>query len=328
MKVGVKIRELPSIRKGSPTRIYQQLLLITHSDGADSFANFATRFQFDVFMKAKRKKVILITGASSGIGFDAAQMLAKQGHKVYAAARRTDLMQPLCELGVMTLKMDVTDETLMEEGVQTILSAEGHIDVLINNAGYGYFGAIENVTMDEARRQLEVNVFGMARLCQLVLPSMRSQGSGRIVNTSSVVGKAVLYFGGWYHVSKYSVEAFSDALRIEMKPFGIDVSMIEPGGIKTNWGFIAADHLAESSKGTPYEPDAMREADMMRKVYSMNFLSKPIVVAKAISRAVNSRRPKARYRVGLASNTIVFFHWLLPTRWWDAFMRWFWRIRI
>jgi len=279
-------------------------------------------------MKAKQQKVILITGASSGIGFEAAQMLALQGHEVYAAARRTDLMQPLCNLGVVPLKMDVTDEASMKEGVQTILKAKGRIDVLINNAGYGYFGAIENVTMEEARRQLEVNVFGLARLCQLVLPSMRSQGSGRIINTSSVAGKAVLYFGGWYHVSKYSVEAFSDALRMELKPFGIDVSMIEPGGIKTNWGIIAADHLAESSRGTPYEADALREADMMHKVYSMNFLSKPTVVAKAISRAVNSHRPKARYRVGLASGAIVFFHCLLPARWWDAFMRWFWRIRI
>ena len=189
-------------------------------------------------------KVILITGASSGIGFDAAATLARQGHRVYAAARRVERMEPLKECGVVPLQMDVTDEASMEAGVRTVLAAEGRIDVLVNNAGYGYFGAIENVSMEEARRQLEVNVFGLARLCQLVLPSMREQGSGRIVNTSSVAGKTVLYFGGWYHVSKYSVEALSDALRMELKPFGIDVSMIEPGGIQTNWGLIAADHLA------------------------------------------------------------------------------------
>ena len=266
-------------------------------------------------------KVILITGASSGIGFDAAASLARQGHRVYAAARRVEQMEPLRAFGVVPLQMDVTDEASMEAGVRTVLAAEGRIDVLVNNAGYGYFGAIENVSMEEARRQLEVNVFGLARLCQLVLPSMREQGSGRIINTSSVAGKTVLYFGGWYHVSKYSVEALSDALRMELKPFGIDVSMIEPGGIQTNWGIIAADHLAESSKGTPYEAEGLREAETMRKAYSMRLLSKPAVVARAISRAVNSRRPRARYRVGFGAHTLVFLHTILPARWWDDLFR-------
>jgi len=276
----------------------------------------------------KSQQVILITGASSGIGFDAARMLAEQGHKVYAAARRTELMEPLREYGVDILKMDVTDETSMREGVQRVIEAEGRIDTLINNAGYGYFGAVENVTMEEARRQLEVNVFGLARLCQFVLPMMRERGKGRIVNTASVAGKAVLYFGAWYNVSKFAVEAFSDALRMEMKPFGIDVVMIEPGGIRTDWGIIAAGHLAENSKGTPYETAALRESETLDKGYRMNLLSKPAVVAKAICRAVNSRRPKARYRVGFAANTIVFFHGLLPARWWDALMRGFFKIKI
>ena len=266
-------------------------------------------------------KVILVTGASSGIGFDAAEAFAQQGHRVYAAARRVERMEPLKECGVVPLQMDVTDETSMEAGVRTVLAAEGRIDVLVNNAGYGYFGAIENVSMEEARRQLEVNVFGLARLCQLVLPSMRERGSGRIVNTASVAGKTVLYFGGWYHVSKYSVEALSDALRMELKPFGIDVSMIEPGGIRTDWGIIAADHLAESSKGTPYEAEGLREAETMRKAYSMRLLSKPSVVARAISKAVNSRRPRARYRVGFGAHTLVFLHTLLPARWWDSLFR-------
>lgn len=279
-------------------------------------------------MKAREKQVILITGASSGIGYETALRLALQGHKVYAAARRYSLMQDLSDEGVTPLKLDVTDEASMVACVSHILKVEGHIDVLINNAGYGYFGAIENVTMEEARRQIEVNVFGLARLCQLVLPSMRERGKGRIINTASVAGRAALYFGGWYNVSKFSVEAFSDALRMEMEPFGVDVVMIEPGGIKTDWGVIAADHLAESSKGTAYEDAALREADTLRKGYSMNLLSKPAVVAKAICRAVNSRRPKARYRVGFAANTIVLFHALLPARWWDAIMRRFWKIKI
>ena len=266
-------------------------------------------------------KVILVTGASSGIGFDAAEAFARQGHRVYAAARRVERMEPLRALGVVPLRMDVTDDASMEAGVRTVLEAEGRIDALVNNAGYGYFGAIENVPLEEARRQLEVNVFGLARLCQLVLPSMRAQGSGRIVNISSVAGKAVLYFGGWYHVSKFSVEALSDALRMELKPFGIDVSMIEPGGIKTNWGIIAADHLAESSKDTPYEAEGLRESETMRKAYSMRLLSNPSVVTRAISKAVNSRHPRARYRVGFGAGTLLFLHAILPTRWWDALFR-------
>ena len=266
-------------------------------------------------------KVILVTGASSGIGFDAAEAFARQGHRVYAAARRVERMEPLKALGVVPLRMDVTDEASLEAGVRTVLEAEGRIDALVNNAGYGYFGAIENVSMEEARRQQEVNVFGLARLCQLVLPSMRERGSGRIVNTASVAGKTVLYFGGWYHVSKFSVEALSDALRMELKPFGIDVSMIEPGGIKTNWGIIAADHLAESSKGTPYEAEGLRESETMRKAYSMRLLSNPSVVTRAISKAVNSRRPRARYRVGFGAGTLLFLHAILPTRWWDALFR-------
>ncbi len=267
------------------------------------------------------QKIILITGASSGIGRDAALALAAHGHKVYAAARRTDLMEPLRAHGIEVLRMDVTDGQSMADGVETILKAEGRIDVLVNNAGYGYFGAVETVSMEEARRQLEVNVFGLARLCQLVLPAMRQQRSGRIVNISSVAGRSVFYFGGWYHVSKYSVEALSDALRMEAKPFGIDVAMIEPGAIKTDWGIIAADHLRDSAAGTAYETDATRWAAILRSMYQSNHLSSPSTVTRAILRAVESRRPRARYRTGRLSGTIVFFHWLLPARWWDALMR-------
>ena len=269
----------------------------------------------------KNNKVILLTGASSGIGYDTAVALAQQGHKVYAAARRVDRMEPLRQYGIVPLKMDVTDEASMQEGVKTLLDAEGRIDVLINNAGYGYFGAVENVPMDDARNQLEVNVFGLARLCQLVLPTMRAQHSGRIINTASVAGRAVFYYGGWYHVSKYAVESLSDAMRMELKPFGIDVVIIEPGAIKTNWGIIAADHLIESSKGTAYEQTGTMMADNLRNMYLSNTISDPAVVRKAIVRAVNARRPCTRYRIGRMANAIVFFHWLLPTRWWDAFLR-------
>ena len=269
----------------------------------------------------KSNKVILLTGASSGIGYDTAVALAQQGHKVYAAARRVERMEPLRQYGIVPLKMDVTDEASMKAGVKTLLDAEGRIDVLINNAGYGYFGAVENVPMDDARNQLEVNVFGLARLCQLVLPTMRAQHSGSIINTASVAGRAVFYYGGWYHVSKYAVESLSDAMRMELKPFGIDVVIIEPGAIKTNWGIIAADHLIESSKGTAYEQTGTMMANNLRNMYLSNTISNPAVVRKAIVRAVNARRPCTRYRIGRMANAIVFFHWLLPTRWWDAFLR-------
>lgn len=274
------------------------------------------------------KKVILITGASSGIGFNTAQALARQGHRVYAAARRTELMEPLRKDGVEIMKMDVTDSASMAAGVEQLLAKEGRIDVLVNNAGYGYFGAIENVSDADARRQMEVNVFGLAELTRLVLPTMRRQGSGRIVNTASIAGKIVLPFGGWYHVSKYSVEALSDALRMELKPFGIDVVIIEPGGIKTDWGIIAARHLKESSADTPYEQAAMTEAELLDKAYRRNLLSQPSVVTRAICRAVNSRRPRARYRIGRFSFISVAIHNLLPTRWWDAVMRQFVKIKL
>ena len=272
--------------------------------------------------------IILITGASSGIGFDAAGALTRQGHKVYAAARRVELMEPLREYGVVPLRMDVTDEASMQEGVRTILEAEGRIDVLINNAGYGYFGAIETTPMEDARRQLEVNIFGLARLCQLVLPAMRAQGSGRIVNTSSIAGKVVLQFGGWYNISKYSVEAFSDALRMEVKPFGIDVCIIEPGGIHTDWGLIAARHLRENAAGTAYEEAAMKEASLLEFAYSGRWLSSPAVVTRAILRAVNCRHPRTRYRIGRGSRIMPFLHALLPARWWDALIRRFLKIKI
>ncbi|MBR6457688.1 MAG: SDR family NAD(P)-dependent oxidoreductase [Bacteroidales bacterium] len=265
----------------------------------------------------KKSYRILVTGGSSGIGFDVAKTLAQAGHKVYAGARRTELMEPLREFGVTPLRLDVCDEAAIDE----CLAAAGEIDILINNAGFGYFGAIENVPMEEARRQLDVNVFGLASLCRKVLPGMRERGFGRIINVSSVAGRACMYFGAWYNVSKYAVEALSEAMRMEVKPFGIDVVLIEPGGIKTNWGIIAARHLAESSAGTAYEGDALREAAVLDKGYSSNFLSSPSKVTHAIVRAVKARRPRARYLTGSFARTMVVGHAILPARWWDSAAR-------
>ncbi|MBR1570071.1 MAG: SDR family NAD(P)-dependent oxidoreductase [Bacteroidales bacterium] len=260
---------------------------------------------------------ILITGASSGIGFDAARELARRGHRVYAAARRVSLMEPLKEFGVIPMQLDLTDEASLE----ACAAAVGPVDVLINNAGYGFFGPIETVPMEDARRQVEVNLFGLARLCQLLLPAMRKRGSGRIINVGSVAGHAPMYFGGWYNVSKYSVTAYSDALRMEMKPFGVQVVLIEPGPIRTAWGTIAADHLASSSEGSAYEEAALREAGVMRKGYSLKALSAPSAVTRCIVKAACSRKPRTHYRPGAGASNIVFWHSVLPTRWWDSLMR-------
>ncbi len=262
-------------------------------------------------------KTVLITGASSGMGFDAAQALAKAGYKVFAGARRVERMEPLREFGVTPLALDVTSE----ESIDKCLAEAGPVDVLVNCAGYGSFGPIETVSLEEGRRQMEVNLFGLAALSKKVLPGMRSRGKGRIINISSVCGRACLYFGGWYNVSKYAVEAFSDALRIEMAPFGVKVVLIEPGATRTGWGAITADNLEACARGTAYEEPALAEARMVRKTFAGSLFSHPSVVTRAICRAVRSRRPRARYVVAAGSWTMVFWHAVLPTRWWDGVVR-------
>ena len=273
------------------------------------------------FQKDNMKKVILLTGASSGIGYQTAESLAKEGHIVYGAARRIEKMEDLKQFGVKSIYLDVTDENGIKNVVDTIIGNEGRIDVLINNAGYGSFGAVEDVDISEAKMQFEVNLFGLARLVQLVLPYMRKQKSGRIINVSSMGGRLTTYFGAWYHATKYALEAFSDALRMEVSDFGIDVSLIEPGGIKTDWGIIAADKLENSAKGGAYEKEAMKTAKGMKKQYSGNLLSNPIVITKAISKAVNSNRPKARYLIGFMAKPLVFLHTILPAKVFDKIMR-------
>jgi short-subunit dehydrogenase len=214
------------------------------------------------------KKIALVTGASSGIGFTVAKDLKKNGFIVYGAARRMDKLEALKKEGIHTIKLDVTDESSMTVCVNEILKTQGRIDVLINNAGYGSYGAIEDVPIEEARRQVEVNVFGLARMTQLVLPAMRKNKFGRIINISSMGGKIYTSFGGWYHATKFAVEALSDCMRLELKEFGVDVVLIEPGGIKTEWGIIAADNLAKTAKGSAYEKSVLSSADNLRKMYA------------------------------------------------------------
>lgn len=267
------------------------------------------------------KKVILLTGASSGIGFETAKRLANEGHIIYGAARRVERMAELKEkYSVIPVALDVTDTSSCRQVVAQILEEQQRLDVLINNAGYGSFGAVEDVSLEEAKRQFEVNVFGLARLTKEVLPVMRQQHQGRIINVSSMGGRLTTYFGGWYHVTKYAVEGLSDALRMETKGFGIDVSLIEPGGIKTEWGNIAADHLEQSAKGGAYEAEAAKTAAGIRKQYAGTMMSDPSVVAKAIDKAVNQKRPKTRYVIGFGAKPLIFLHSILPARCFDWLM--------
>ena len=267
-------------------------------------------------------QVILLTGASSGIGYDTAKDLAAAGHTVYGAARRVEKLEELRPFGIIPLQLDITDEDSIKKAVETIITKQGRIDALVNNAGYGSYGAIEDVTLDEARNQFEVNLFGLARLTQLILPQMRAQRSGRIINVSSMGGRLTTFMGAWYHATKYALEAFSDALRMETSDFGIQVSIIEPGGIKTPWGLIAADHLEESSRNGVYAEQAQRVAANMRKLYSpSSSLSEPKVISRTILRALEARRPKTRYLVGFGAKPSVFLHTVLPDRLFDKVAR-------
>ena len=230
-------------------------------------------------------KVALVTGASSGIGDATARRLAQLGYTVYAVARRADRMAALKERGIRTEPADVTDDATLVALVDKIISETGRIDVLVNNAGYGSYGALEDVPIAEARRQFDVNVFGLARLIQLVLPHMRAQRDGYIVNISSIGGKIWEPLGSWYHAAKFAVEGLSDSLRAEVAQFGIKVIVIEPGAIRTEWAAISADNLDAASAGTPYRDQARFVSGTLRATEKSRLTSGPAVVADEIGRA-------------------------------------------
>ena len=266
-------------------------------------------------------KVALVTGASSGIGEATARQLAAAGFTVYAAARRTERMQQLTEAGIRPIAMDVTDDASMQTGVKTILNEQGRIDALVNNAGYGSYGALEDVPMSEARAQMEVNVLGAARLIQLVLPQMRAQRSGTIVNVTSMGGKITTPLGAWYHATKFALEALSDCLRMEVAHFGIDVVVIEPGGIRTEWSGIAAEKVRAVSSSGPYAPQGNAVANSLTSESTHQRSSPPELIGRTITKAVTARRPKTRYAVGYGAKPMIFLHGLLPDRTFDAFIR-------
>ena len=271
-------------------------------------------------------KAVLITGCSSGIGRATAEHLASRGWRVYASARKPDSIADLEGEGCSTLALDVTDEESMQSAVKAVEDEHGAVGVLVNNAGYSQSGAIEDVPMDEVRRQFETNVFGLARMCQLVLPGMRRQHWGRIVNLSSMGGRFTFPGGGYYHATKHAVEAISDALRFEVAGFGVQVVIIEPGLIRTGFGEAAVGSIRGGVTGDgPYADFNSAVAESTKSVYEEGPLARlgggPETVAHAVEKAITARRPKTRYKVTPSARMILTTRRLLPDRAWDSFLR-------
>lgn len=274
-------------------------------------------------------KAVLITGCSSGIGRATARRLAAGGWTVYATARRPDAIADLEAAGCRTLALDVTDEDSMVAAAQTVEETHGAVGVLINNAGYSQSGAIETVPLDAVRRQFETNVFGLARLTQLVLPKMRDQRWGKIVNLGSMGGRLVFPGGGWYHATKYALEALSDALRFEVRGFGIDVILLEPGLITTEFAQAATASMAgvgvdDTSSADPYAKFNATVATATQGAYEgplRLFGAGPERVAKAIERSIRKRRAPTRVTITPSAKLTIPTRRLLPDRAWDALMR-------
>jgi NAD(P)-dependent dehydrogenase (short-subunit alcohol dehydrogenase family) len=271
-------------------------------------------------------RAVLITGCSSGIGRATAQRLAADGWPVYATARHPDSIADLARRGCQTLALDVTDEGSMHDAVATVERAEGAVGVLVNNAGYSQSGALEGLSLERVRAQFETNVFGLLRMCQLVLPAMRAQGWGRIVNLSSMGGRMTFPGGGAYHASKHAVEAISDALRFEVRGFGVAVILVEPGLIKTRFGETAAGSItdADDAGDNPYAPFNAAVGAATAGVYEgpvARLGGGPETVARTIARAISARRPRARYLVTASARLGLAQRRLLPDRAWDALMR-------
>jgi NADP-dependent 3-hydroxy acid dehydrogenase YdfG len=265
----------------------------------------------------------LITGCSSGIGHATAQRLLADGYRVYATARRPETIADLAAAGASTLALDVTDESSMSTAVQSVVEAEGAVGVLVNNAGYSQSGAIESVPLDEVRRQYETNVFGLIRMCQLVLPGMREQGSGTIINVGSMGGRLTFPGAGIYHSTKYALESISDSLRFEVRGFGVNVVLIEPGLIVTGFGDVASGSATAIADG-PYADFNRHVAKLTSDAYTgpMSKLGGgPETVAATVARALKARRPRARYAVTPSAHLMINQRKVTPDRLWDLMMR-------
>ena len=260
-------------------------------------------------------KVVFITGASSGIGKATAEKLLNENCIVYGGARNLEKLKSIVNL--KPIEIDMAEYGSLEKAVSKIVKAEGRIDVLFNNAGYGLYGTVEDVPIEEAKAQFDVNLFGLARLTQLVLPHMRKQKSGTIINTSSIGGKIYTPLGAWYHATKHALEGWSDSLRIELKQFDIEVVIIEPGAIQTDWGKTASDNLLKFSGKGAYKNFAKSAAKNTLGRYQKGNLSSPDVIANAVSKAIESDNPKPRYVAGKYARSILFARKYLGDRIFD-----------
>ncbi|MFH1965734.1 MAG: oxidoreductase [Acidobacteriota bacterium] len=260
-------------------------------------------------------KTVLITGGSAGIGMIAARSLAEKGYTVYAAARRLEKMEPLKASGVHPVRMDLTDNASIESGLKEILSLSGGIDILINNAGYGSYGAVEDVPIEEARRQFEVNLFGLAELTRAVLPGMREKKKGRIINISSIAGRIHTPFAAWYHASKHALEGFNSCLRTEVSPYGIDVVSIQPGPIRTGWLEISASNLIKRSGSGAYAREVDAVSRSFKKIFSIPFASASAEdIARVIVKSATVKKPATRYIAPFGARLMLFLRWILPDR--------------
>ncbi len=254
-----------------------------------------------------KQNVILITGASSGIGKETAIQLINEGHIVYTAARRIQKMEDIASLGGFPLEMDITIDEDIKYVVNTIIEKHKKIDVLVNNAGYAIYGAVEDTSIEDARRQFEVNIFGLGRLTQLVLPHMRKQQSGKIINISSMGGKMYTPLGAWYHATKHALEGWSDCLRLEVAQFGIDVVIIEPGAIQTEFGDVMTKPMMERSGDTAYSKLAKAIEKSTIETYNKTGGGSPSsVISKLISKAIKANKPKTRYVAGKYAKPMLF----------------------
>ena len=271
-------------------------------------------------------RAVLITGCSSGIGRATALRLAAAGWTVYASARRPETLEELGRAGCRLLPLDVLDDRSMRAAVESVVEIEGAVGVLVNNAGYGQYGAVESVPMDLVRRQFDTNVLGPARLIQLVLPGMRRQRWGRIVNVSSMGGRLTFPGGGYYHATKHALEAPTDALRFEVARFGVHAILVEPGLIRSGFAEAAATTVEETGRtDDPYAAFNSAVIRITQDTYVNRWLVRfggtPDDVARTIERALGSRRPRARYRVTTSASLMIAQRRLLPDRLWDRMMR-------
>lgn len=252
------------------------------------------------------KKIVLITGASSGIGKETALRLIEEGHIVYSAARRIEKMQQQVDAGGHALQLDITNEKQITAAVDRIIQEQGKIDVLINNAGYGSYGSVEETPIEDARYQFNVNLFGLAQLTQMVIPHMRKQQSGKIINISSMGGKIYTPLGAWYHATKHALEGWSDCLRLELKQFNIDVVIIEPGAIQTEFGDVMMEPMLERSGDGPYGQIAKSMAKSTVETYANGGASPASVITNVIMKAIRAKNPKTRYVAGKMAKPVMF----------------------